>query len=320
MAFSSRSVSPGKQAADPRGRTIPEGARQAVQGGGPGGRGTGPEARRHLPPPPQAVRPPVPVRPRGRAGAKPDPHDPFPEYERCEPRPGVFFPDAAFSDAFPSCNGYARGGGGGDPDRRPGEGESEGDPFGARPAETGAGGLYARFSAGEAASRSARVSHLPARRGREDREHRSPVLVRTRGVSRGHSHSPGGGKARPRAGVGRSRPGGASPRAAHPEGGTRAASSHHDPARAGDLPPEESASRRMPASGRVPGGVAGNAETRAGLVHRLANILAFERRCIRSSFVALLHHTQRYASVARLAGAAHRRSRCVKLFTRRSTK
>src|SRR3990172_11711653 len=38
---------------------------------------------------------------------------------------------------------------------------------------------------------------------------------------------------------------------------------------------------------------------RAGpaLVHRLANTLAFERRCIRSSFVALLHHTQRYASV-----------------------
>src|SRR3990170_4297609 len=40
----------------------------------------------------------------------------------------------------------------------------------------------------------------------------------------------------------------------------------------------------------------------------------------RSSFVALLHHTQRYASVARLAGAAHRRSRCVKLFTRRYTR
>src|SRR3990170_8233691 len=54
-------------------------------------------------------------------------------------------------------------------------------------------------------------------------------------------------------------------------------------------------------------------------VHRLANTLAFERRCIRSSLVALLHHTQRYASVARLAGAAHRRSRCVKLFTRRYT-
>src|SRR4030065_45859 len=35
------------------------------------------------------------------------------------------------------------------------------------------------------------------------------------------------------------------------------------------------------------------------LVHRLANPLAFERRCIRSRFVALLHHTQRYASVAR---------------------
>ena len=56
------------------------------------------------------------------------------------------------------------------------------------------------------------------------------------------------------------------------------------------------------------------------LVHRLANTLAFERRCIRTSFVALLHHTQRYASVARLAGAAHRRSRCVKLFTRRYTR
>src|SRR3990172_7340638 len=56
------------------------------------------------------------------------------------------------------------------------------------------------------------------------------------------------------------------------------------------------------------------------LVHRLANTLAFERRCIRSSFLALLHPTQRYASVARLAGAAHRRSRCVKLFTRRFTR
>ncbi|OGP33451.1 MAG: hypothetical protein A2X88_08625 [Deltaproteobacteria bacterium GWC2_65_14] len=38
------------------------------------------------------------------------------------------------------------------------------------------------------------------------------------------------------------------------------------------------------------------------IVHRLANTLAFERRCLRASFVALLHHTQRYASVARLAG------------------
>ena len=55
------------------------------------------------------------------------------------------------------------------------------------------------------------------------------------------------------------------------------------------------------------------------LVHRLANTLAFERRCIRSIFVALLHHTQRYASVARLAGAAHQRPRCIKLFTRRYT-
>ena len=58
----------------------------------------------------------------------------------------------------------------------------------------------------------------------------------------------------------------------------------------------------------------------AQLVHRPANTLAFERRCIRSRFVALLHHTQRYASVARLAGAAHRRSRCIKLFTRRCTR
>src|SRR3990172_12809973 len=320
MAFLLRSASPAKKAADRRGRGIPEGTAPAGRRVGPGRHGPGPEARRHLPAPPQAVRPPVPVRPRGRAGAKPDPHDPFPEYERCEPRPGVFFPDAAFSDAFPTCNGYARGGGGGDPDRWPGEGESEGDPFGALPAETGAGRLYARVSAGETASRSARVSHLPGRRGREDREHPSPVLFRTRGISRGHPHSPGGRKARPRAGVGRPRPGGASPRAAHPEGRTRAAAPHHDPARAGDLPPEESASRRMPASGRMPGGVAGNRETRAGLVHRLANILAFERRCIRPSFVALLHHTQRYASVARLAAAAHRRSRCVKLFTRRYTR
>src|SRR4030067_1135893 len=45
----------------------------------------------------------------------------------------------------------------------------------------------------------------------------------------------------------------------------------------------------------------------------------FRGQAPRSSFVALLHHTQRYASVARLAGAAHRRSRCVKLFTRRYT-
>jgi hypothetical protein len=39
------------------------------------------------------------------------------------------------------------------------------------------------------------------------------------------------------------------------------------------------------------------------LVHRLANTLAFERRCIHTSFVALLHHTQRYASVARRSTA-----------------
>src|SRR3970282_2257314 len=56
------------------------------------------------------------------------------------------------------------------------------------------------------------------------------------------------------------------------------------------------------------------------LVHRLANTLACERRCIRSRFVALLHHTQRDASVARLAGAAHRRSRCDTVFMKRSTK
>src|SRR3990172_8603487 len=177
MAFSSRSASPAKKAADRRGREIPEGTAPAGRRVGPGRHGPGPEARRHLPPPPRAVRPPVPVPPRRRAGAEPDPHDPVPEYERREPRPGVFFPDAAFSDAFPSCNGYARGGGGGDPDRRPGEGESAGESVFAPPRGTGAGGLYARVSAGEAASRSARVSHLPARRGREDREHRSPVLV-----------------------------------------------------------------------------------------------------------------------------------------------
>src|SRR4030066_148722 len=38
------------------------------------------------------------------------------------------------------------------------------------------------------------------------------------------------------------------------------------------------------------------------------------------SILVHLHHTQRYASVARLAGAAHRRPRCVKLFTRRYTR
>ena len=47
---------------------------------------------------------------------------------------------------------------------------------------------------------------------------------------------------------------------------------------------------------------------------------SFRGQAPRPSFVALLHHTQRYASVARLAGAAHRRSRCVKLFTRRYTR
>jgi len=43
------------------------------------------------------------------------------------------------------------------------------------------------------------------------------------------------------------------------------------------------------------------------LGQRLANILAFEHR---SSFVALVRRTSQYASVARLAGAAHRGSRC----------
>jgi hypothetical protein len=38
-------------------------------------------------------------------------------------------------------------------------------------------------------------------------------------------------------------------------------------------------------------------------VHRLTNTLAFERRCIHASFVALLApYSDGYASVARLAG------------------
>jgi hypothetical protein len=62
-------------------------------------------------------------------------------------------------------------------------------------------------------------------------------------------------------------------------------------------------------------------KNRQALVHRLANSLAFERRCSSESFVALLHHTQRYAlSRAPQHGTAHRRSRCAKLFTRRYTK
>jgi hypothetical protein len=39
-----------------------------------------------------------------------------------------------------------------------------------------------------------------------------------------------------------------------------------------------------------------------GSVHRLVNILAFERRCIHSGFVALPHRTLKYVSVVRLAG------------------
>jgi len=75
----------------------------------------------------------------------------------------------------------------------------------------------------------------------------------------------------------------------------------------------------------------------AALVHRLANTLAFERRCRgpapRSSFVALLATrgtlliisaknpgvSPPSLSRAPQHGAAHRRSRCVKLFTRRYT-
>src|SRR4030067_1237154 len=57
------------------------------------------------------------------------------------------------------------------------------------------------------------------------------------------------------------------------------------------------------------------------LVLRFTNTVAFERRCIRSSFVALLApYCYEYASVARLAGAAHRRSRCDTVFMKRSTK
>ena len=56
-------------------------------------------------------------------------------------------------------------------------------------------------------------------------------------------------------------------------------------------------------------------------MQRLANTLAFDRRRIRSGCVALLApYFFKYASVARLAGAAHRRSRCVSLFARRYTR
>src|SRR3990172_628796 len=55
-------------------------------------------------------------------------------------------------------------------------------------------------------------------------------------------------------------------------------------------------------------------------MQRRSNTLAFERRCIRSNFVALLHHTQRYASVARPACAAPRRSPGGTVFMKRSTK
>jgi len=58
----------------------------------------------------------------------------------------------------------------------------------------------------------------------------------------------------------------------------------------------------------------------ARLVLRFTITVAFERRCIRSSFVALLApYCFEYASVARLAGAASRRSRCDTVFMKRST-
>ncbi len=53
------------------------------------------------------------------------------------------------------------------------------------------------------------------------------------------------------------------------------------------------------------------------LVLHFINAVAFDRRSI---FVALLRRTERYASVVRLAGAAHQRSRCVTVFMKRSTK
>src|SRR3970040_2575251 len=58
----------------------------------------------------------------------------------------------------------------------------------------------------------------------------------------------------------------------------------------------------------------------ASLVLRFTNTVAFERRRIRSSFVALLApYCCEYVSVARLAGAAHRRSPCATVFVKRST-
>jgi hypothetical protein len=50
------------------------------------------------------------------------------------------------------------------------------------------------------------------------------------------------------------------------------------------------------------------------------NTVAFERRSVRSRYVALpAPNCYGYASVARLAGAAHRRSRCDTVFMKRST-
>jgi len=43
---------------------------------------------------------------------------------------------------------------------------------------------------------------------------------------------------------------------------------------------------------------------------QFTNPIAFDRRCIRSGGVALLAAYLQYASVVRLAGAAHRRSLC----------
>jgi hypothetical protein len=55
------------------------------------------------------------------------------------------------------------------------------------------------------------------------------------------------------------------------------------------------------------------------LVLHFINTVTFDRRCILAGFVALLRRTQRYASVARLAAAAQRRSRCDTVFMKRST-
>jgi hypothetical protein len=56
------------------------------------------------------------------------------------------------------------------------------------------------------------------------------------------------------------------------------------------------------------------------MVLPFTNTAAFERRCIRPSIVTLLApYCYEYASVARLAGAAHRRSRCDTVFMNGST-